>query len=208
MLRKINIILKMLFDYVICFVSILLVSPLLLLISLLIYFEDKGPIIFKQKRIGYKGREFNIYKFRTMCVGAEKIGDGIKVKSKHDPRITKIGYFLRKTSLDELPQLINILLGDMSIVGPRPPVTYHPYEGYKNYPENIKKRFDMKPGLTGLVQVRVRNGVNWEKRFPIDIEYIETFNVLLDLKIILLTAYRVVKPQDIELKVKPNEGKH
>lgn len=174
--------------------------PIFLIISILIKLTSKGPIFFKQERIGRNGKNFNMYKFRTMIVNAENIGDGIRVRSKNDPRITKIGKILRRTSLDELPQLINVIKGDMSLVGPRPPVTYHPYNGYNNYPENAKKRFIVRPGLTGLSQIKYRNGVSWDKRIEIDIKYTENISFLQDIKIILATIKIVFKPVNIELK--------
>ena len=158
---------------------------------------SEGPVFFKQKRLGKDGKVFDIIKFRTMIVNAEKIGDGLTVKSEDDSRITKVGKLLRKTSLDELPQLINVLKGDMSLVGPRPPATYFPYDGYENYPEWAKRRFDMRPGMTGLAQITVRNSVVWDKRIVIDNIYIDEFNILLDTKILLLTVARIIKPQSI-----------
>ena len=132
-----------------------------------------------------------------MVVNAENIGDGLKVQSDNDPRITKIGHFLRKTSIDELPQLFNVFISNMSLVGPRPPATYHPYNGYENYPEWAKKRFEMKPGITGLAQATVRNSVSWDERIKTDNEYIEKFNVLLDMKIIFMTVGRLFGKKDI-----------
>lgn len=181
-------------------VGFIILIPIFLIISILIKLTSKGPIFFKQERIGRNGKAFNMYKFRTMIVNAENIGDGIRVRSKNDPRITKIGRILRRTSLDELPQLINVIKGDMSLVGPRPPVTYHPYNGYNNYPENAKKRFIVRPGLTGLSQIKYRNGVSWDKRIEIDVKYTENISFLEDIKIILATIKIVFKPVNIELK--------
>ena len=183
-------------------VGFIILIPIFLIISILIKLTSKGPIFFKQERIGRNGKVFNMYKFRTMIVNAENIGDGIRVRSKNDPRITKIGKILRRTSLDELPQLINVIKGDMSLVGPRPPVTYHPYNGYNNYPENAKKRFIVRPGLTGLSQIKYRNGVSWDKRIEIDVKYTENISFLEDIKIILATIKIVFKPVNIELKEK------
>lgn len=183
-------------------VGFIILIHIFLIISILIKLTSKGPIFFKQERIGRNGKAFNMYKFRTMIVNAENIGDGIRVRSKNDPRITKIGRILRRTSLDELPQLINVIKGDMSLVGPRPPVTYHPYNGYNNYPENAKKRFIVRPGLTGLSQIKYRNGVSWDKRIEIDVKYTENISFLEDIKIILATIKIVFKPVNIELKEK------
>lgn len=197
MLRKINIILKRLVDIVGSLVGIILLSPILLLISLMIKLTSKGPVLFRQERLGKNGATFKILKFRTMVVGAEKIGDGLTVKSESDSRITKIGALLRKTSLDELPQLINVLIGEMSLVGPRPPVTYFPYEGYNNYPNWAKKRFTMQPGVTGLTQVTVRNSVPWDDRIKVDNKYIDSFTIFIDLKIIIQTILKMFKSENI-----------
>src|SRR5699024_5129681 len=154
-----------------------------LLIAFIIKIDSTGTIFFKQLRLGLNGKEFKIIKFRTMITDAEKIGTGLKVSEENDSRITKIGKFLRKTSLDEMPQLINVFKGDMSLVGPRPPVTYHAYESFVNYPEWAKKRFIVRPGITGLAQVKVRNSVSWNERIKIDNYYIDNFSLLLDLQI-------------------------
>lgn len=190
-------ILKRIFDIIVSGISIVLLSPILIIFSILIKLDSKGPIIFKQKRLGLKGKTFEIFKFRTMIVNAEKIGDGLSVKNESDPRITKLGRFLRKYSIDELPQLFNVFIGDMSIVGPRPPVTYHPYNGIENYPKSAIKRFDMRPGITGLAQVKYRNSKTWDERFKVDIEYVENFNIMLDFKIIFGTIGKVFGSKNI-----------
>src|SRR5699024_4619712 len=145
-MKQFNLVLKRLIDLVGSVFGIILLSPLFVIISVLIKLDSKGAILFKQKRLGKYGEPFYILKFRTMVENAENIGDGLTVKNESDSRITKTGHFLRKTSLDELPQLFNVFIGNMSLVGPRPPVTYFPYDGYENYPEWAKKRFSMKPG--------------------------------------------------------------
>ena len=132
-MRKLNLFLKRLFDILGSLIGLIILSPLFVVISILIKATSNGPVFFMQERLGKGGKTFNIVKFRTMVVNAEKIGDGIKIKSENDDRITKTGRFLRATSLDELPQLWNVLKGDMSLVGPRPPVPYHPYNRYENY---------------------------------------------------------------------------
>ena len=177
--------------------GIILILPLLIVISLSVKFTSKGPIFFRQERLGKKGKVFKSVKFRTVVVNAEKIGDGLKINSENDDRITKVGKFLRATSLDELPQLWNVLVGDMSMVGPRPPATYFPYDGYDNYPDWAKKRFEMRPGMTGLTQVTVRNSVPWDERIAIDIEYMEKFNILLDIKILFKTLKKVFVRENI-----------
>src|SRR5699024_1556681 len=126
---KIQLIIKGILDRLFALIGIIFLSPAFLLIAIVIKIDSSGPVIFNQQRLGENGIPFNIHKFRTMVVGAEKTGDGLKVKSNNDARITKVGNFLRKTSLDELPQLFNVIKGEMSLVGPRPPVVYHPYDG-------------------------------------------------------------------------------
>ena len=186
-MKKYQLICKQVFDIIASSLGLAAISPLFLIICLSIKITDSGDVFFRQQRIGKDGKVFDIIKFRTMVQNAENIGDGLVVQTEDDPRITKVGRILRKTSLDELPQLINIIKGDMSLIGPRPPVTYHPYEGYENYPDRAKKRFEMRPGITGLAQVEKRNSASWEERIGIDVEYVENFSLLLDARIFLKT---------------------
>lgn len=195
-MRSFNLIVKRMFDLMASAIGIIAISPILLIIAIAIKVTSEGPILFKQERLGKDGKVFKIIKFRTMVINAEKIGDGIRVKSESDSRITKVGKFLRATSLDELPQLFNVIKGDMSLVGPRPPLTYHPYK-YNDYSDEQKKRFNMRPGVTGLAQVTVRNSVSWDGRIPIDIEYVNNFNLLEDIKILILTVFKVFKRESI-----------
>lgn len=196
-MRKINLFLKRVIDLLGGTVGLILLAIPFLIIAIKIKRDSPGPVFFKQERLGKNGVPFFIIKFRTMVVNAEHIGTGLRVKNDTDDRITKIGHFLRKTSLDELPQLINVWKGDMSLVGPRPPVTYHPYKGYECYPENRKKRFEMRPGMTGLAQVEVRNSVGWDERMVYDVRYVEQFNIVLDIQILLKTIKRVLKSDSI-----------
>ncbi|RGS81321.1 sugar transferase [Coprococcus sp. AF21-14LB] len=196
-MKKVNLFLKRVFDITASLIGVIILLPVFLIIAVLIKMSSKGPILFKQKRLGKAGKEFWIYKFRTMVVNAEYIGEGLRVSTEDDPRITKIGRFLRATSLDELPQLFNTLNGTMSLVGPRPPVTYHPYKGYTNYPEWAKERFEMRPGITGLAQVTVRNSVSWDERIKVDNQYIENFNIGMDIRILFKTVLKVLKREDI-----------
>ncbi len=196
-MRVINLFVKRCIDFFGSLFGLIVLSPLFIVVVILIKVSSKGPVFFLQDRLGKDGQTFKIIKFRTMVVNAEHLGDGLKVKEGDDPRITMIGRFLRKTSLDELPQLFNTLSGAMSLVGPRPPATYHPYNGYDNYPDWAKKRFEMRPGITGLVQATVRNSESWDDRIKIDNKYIEEFNVLLDFKILIMTFFRVLKSEDI-----------
>ena len=191
---------KRILDFVLSLIALIILMPLLFIIAISIKLTSKGSIFFFQERLGKNGIIFKIIKFRTMIPNAEKIGDGLKVKSESDNRITKIGKILRKTSLDELPQLINVLIGQMSLVGPRPPVTYYPYK-YEDYSEEQKKRFLVRPGITGLAQVKVRNSATWDERIKIDIEYISKINFGYDLKIIFQTAIKIIKSEDTYGKV-------
>lgn len=191
-MRMINLFIKRFFDVLCSSVGLIIASPFMLIIAILVKTSSKGPIFFLQERIGKKGKVFKIIKFRTMILNAENIGTGIVETGKSDPRITKIGHFLRATSMDELPQLVNVVKGDMSLVGPRPPVTYHPYDGYQNYPEWAKPRFEMRPGMTGLVQISTRSLIPWDDRIRIDLDYIKKFNVLLDIKILFGTIKTVL----------------
>ncbi|MBZ2174092.1 sugar transferase [Schnuerera sp. xch1] len=198
-MRNLNLLIKRIIDFFGSLIGIIVISPILIIICIAIKLNSKGPVIFKQERLGKNGKVFKILKFRTMVVNAEKIGDGLKVKNENDNRITKVGKFLRATSLDELPQLWNVIVGDMSLVGPRPPVSYHPYK-YEEYDAIQRRRFDMKPGITGLTQVTVRNSVSWDDRIIIDIKYIEKFNVLLDIKILFKTFKKIFKKESIYTK--------
>lgn len=184
-------------DLVGSIIGLIILSPLFIIIAVSIKISSEGPIFFRQDRVGKNGRVIKIIKFRTMIVNAEHLGDGLRVKEGTDPRITKVGRFLRKTSLDELPQLFNTLNGSMSLVGPRPPATYHPYDGYEAYPDWAKKRFKMRPGITGLAQATVRNSASWNERIRIDNQYIDSFNIWLDIKILFMTVMRVIKSENI-----------
>ncbi|MER2000431.1 MAG: sugar transferase [Lysinibacillus sp.] len=195
-MRKINLVLKRIIDILGSAFGILFLLPLLMLIAFSIKFTSKGPILFRQDRLGKDGKVFKILKFRTMVENAERIGPGLFIESENDSRITKIGKLLRATSLDELPQLWNVFIGEMSLVGPRPPVPYYPYK-YGEYSEFQTKRFDMKPGITGLAQVSVRNSVTWEEKIVFDIEYIRGFSIWLDIKILFKTVRTITNRENI-----------
>ena len=195
-MKCINNITKRLFDIFFSIICILLFFPFFLFISILIKLDSKGPVLFKQERIGLNGSYFKILKFRSMIVGAEKMGTGI-FNYQNDPRETKIGRFLRTYSLDELPQIFNILLGNMSFVGPRPPITYELGE-YEDFCPELKKRFTMKPGITGYAQIKGRNELNWDQKIIFDNKYIDDFKkwgILLDIKILCITVYKVFKKE-------------
>ncbi len=194
MSKNIYLKIKRLLDIIFSFLGIIIVSPIFLIVAIAIKIDSKGPIIFKQKRLGKNGKEFDIYKFRSMIVGAEKIGTGVYSK-KDDNRVTRVGKFIRMTSIDELPQLVNILKGEMSFIGPRPVLTYHPWK-YEDYTEEQLKRFEVRPGVTGWAQIHGRKQLEWDKRIKYDVEYAEKVNFILDIKIFLITIYKVLLMKD------------
>jgi exopolysaccharide biosynthesis polyprenyl glycosylphosphotransferase len=183
---------KDLFDRCVAAAALLLLSPLLALLGLTIWLSDRGPALFTQVRVGKDGRAFRIYKFRTMVVDAEQRKaellatnetDGILFKLRNDPRITAVGAHLRRWSVDELPQLINVFLGDMSLVGPRPAL---PDEAQK-YAEHVHRRLVVKPGITGLWQVSGRSDLSWDESVRLDLRYVENWSFALDLQILWKT---------------------
>jgi lipopolysaccharide/colanic/teichoic acid biosynthesis glycosyltransferase len=190
------IVFKRVLDILFSSVGILVLLPVLLITFLLVKL-DGGPAFFRQKRVGKDGRVFTIYKFRSMCVNAEERLkelecqneiEGLMFKMKDDPRITRVGHFIRKTSIDELPQLWNVLIGDMSMVGPRPPLTRE-VEQYSTY---HKKRLTVTPGCSGLWQVSGRNELNFEQMVDLDIEYIKHQTIKQDLSIIWKTIVMIL----------------
>ena len=187
---------KRFLDVTASFLGLVLLSPLLLAVSILLKTDSRGPVIFRQKRIGRNGKVFEIYKFRSMCVGAEKTGSGVYSR-KGDARVTRIGKILRATSIDELPQLLNILKGEMSFVGPRPPLTYHPWK-YEEYTDFQKRMFEVRPGITGWAQVNGRKDVEWHKRIELNVWYVDHMSLLLDIKIMFMTAFKVLTNADNE----------
>lgn len=191
-MRDIQILIKHGLDKITILILCIVAIPLFILIALCIKLTSKGPIFFVQKRVGKDGKDFNIFKFRTMVQNAEKIGSGIYTE-ENDPRITKIGRILRKTSLDELPQLMNILIGDMSIIGPRPTLRYQ-VEKYTPYQ---MQRLRMRPGVTGLAQVNGRNSLPWSKRIEYDIKYVNNYSLWLDFIIILRTIKVVLTAEGV-----------
>ena len=199
-----SIYIKSYFDIIMAIIGLLVFSVPMIIIALVIKFTSKGSIFFTQKRVGYHGVEFKIYKFRTMMEGAEKYTRYLTPKQveelkqnnfklKNDPRITPIGKILRKTSLDEIPQLINVLKRDMSIVGPRP-VTVE--EKYK-FGSNCDIVLSVKPGITGLAQIGGRSDITFEERMNLDVKYANSASLLLDISIILKTILVVLKKEGI-----------
>jgi exopolysaccharide biosynthesis polyprenyl glycosylphosphotransferase len=188
---------KRIIDIVISSTTLMLFSPLMLIVALLIKMTSHGPVFFKQIRCGLNGRKFVFYKFRSMVMNAETLKDnlleqnemdGPVFKMKRDPRITRLGYFLRRTSIDELPQLINVLKGDMSIVGPRPPLV-NEVENYKIWQ---RRRLSLKPGITCIWQVSGRNKISFDQWMKMDLEYIDHWSLLLDVKILFRTFFVVL----------------
>ena len=186
--------LKRLIDLFGSVIGLIVLSPIILVVSLLIKFESKGPIIFSQDRIGKDGKVFKMYKFRSMVVNAEELKEKLKdqnemsgpmFKMKEDPRVTKIGKFIRKTSIDELPQLINIVKGDMSLVGPRPSL---PKE-VEQFEDWMMERLEVKPGLTCYWQVSGRNNIDFEDWMKLDIKYVRERNLIIDIKLIFKTVF-------------------
>lgn len=180
---------KSFFDKIFALLILLVFSPLLVSIIFLIWFEDRRNVFFKQARGGYKNTIFYIYKFRTMKNTLDAQGNLLP----DDQRVTKMGSFLRKTSLDELPELINILRGEMSFVGPRPFIS----EYLSYYNEAQKRRHDVKPGITGWAQINGRNSISWEDKFKMDLWYIDNLSFILDMKILFLTFWKVIARKDI-----------
>jgi undecaprenyl phosphate N,N'-diacetylbacillosamine 1-phosphate transferase len=185
-------ILKRIINIICGVIGLIITSPLWLYVVIKIKAEDRGPVFFIQERVGKDGKLFRMYKFRSMVVGAEKKGLGVFV-STDDERITKIGKFIRKTSIDELPQLINVLKGEMSIVGPRPTLEYQ----VERYNKEQKRRLLVKPGITGWAQVNGRNNMTWPEKIKLDLWYVDHWSVGLDLKIIGRTIWSVFKREGI-----------
>ena len=181
--------LKKLFDKTLALFLIILFSPIYIVVSLLIFFKMGSPILFRQKRPGYKEEIFGIYKFRTMT--NEKDANGNLLPDEQ--RLVGIGKFIRSTSLDELPQLFNVLKGEMSFVGPRPLLE----EYLPLYNQKQKRRHDVKPGITGWAQVNGRNAISWDQKFDYDVWYVDNQSFWLDIKILWLTFLKVVKRSDI-----------
>jgi len=180
---------KRICDFIVASVALIVLFPFLFITAILIKLDSKGPIIFKQERLGKNGVPFKIWKFRSMCVGAEKQGSGV-YSYKGDARVTKVGRIIRATSIDEIPQLVNILKGDMALIGPRPALTYHPWP-YEQYTDHQKHMFDVLPGVTGWAQVNGRKEVPWPERIELNVWYAKNMSLWLDLKIFFMTVFKV-----------------
>lgn len=186
--------LKRVLDIVFSFLALVILSPLFLVTAVAVRLDSRGPVIFRQKRLGLDARAFDIYKFRTMCVGAEHMGSGV-YSGADDARVTKVGRILRALSIDELPQLVNILRGEMSFIGPRPPLTYHPWP-LETYTKEQLHMFAVRPGMTGWAQVHGRKDVEWHKRIQLNCWYVDHVSFWLDIRIFFLTVFQVLKNEN------------
>ena len=187
---------KRFFDSVIAICALILLSPVMLITALAVRLESEGPVIFRQKRLGLDGKEFEILKFRSMANNSEHTGSGV-YSGKDDMRVTKVGKIIRKTSIDELPQLVNILKGEMALIGPRPPLTYHPWP-IEEYTDGQRRMFEVRPGITGWAQVNGRKEVEWNRRIELNVWYVDHVSFLLDLKIMFKTVFKVLTNADNE----------
>lgn len=190
---------KRIIDTIIACVMLIIISPILLIVAIAVKLDSKGPAIFKQDRIGKDFKPFKMYKFRSMVVNAQNMGTGVYAFAG-DPRITKVGRIIRKTSLDELPQLWNIMKGDMAFVGPRAPVVGH-FPAWKELNEAYRRRFTILPGITGLAQVTGRNELPWDEKVYYDnvyIDKIKKYGILYDAKMWFMTFIRVLSMKDVE----------
>lgn len=197
-MNRMNLFIKRVFDIVSSSLFAILLIPLWIIVSIAIKVDSQGPVLFKQGRRTKDGRVFEMLKFRSMVVNAEKTGAGL-FNYENDPRVTKVGRFLRDTSIDELPQLWNIVKGDMSVVGPRPCVTYE-LGDFDTLNKRYRKRFEVKAGLTGLAQVKGRNIFSWDDKVGYDNQYVDEFKrigVIEDIKILAWSVGKVFKKDDI-----------
>lgn len=184
-----HLMLKRMMDICGSIIGIIILSPVYLIVAILVHRNLGSPIIFRQKRPGKNGKVFEMLKFRSMLDKTDKNGEVLPDKK----RLTSFGMKLRSTSLDELPELFNVLKGDMSLVGPRPLLV----EYLKLYSKEQNKRHNMKPGITGLAQINGRNSISWSEKLKYDVEYVDNFNILLDIKILFITIYKVIKREGI-----------
>jgi len=185
--KKIGFYIKRIFDVIISLISLIILFPVFIISAILIKLDSKGPVFFMQERVGKSGKIFKIFKFRTMVVNAEKIGLGYSLQ-KNDSRITKVGKYLRSTGIDELPQILNVLKDEMSLVGPRPTLLYQ----VKKYSSWERRRLEMRPGITSLMIISGHNKLSWPKKIKTDIYYIDHWSLWLDLKILFKTVWVII----------------
>lgn len=185
---------KRVIDTVIGLLVLALLWPVILIAALAIVIEDPGPVLFRQERLGKDGQVFKMLKLRTMKVNSEHTGSGV-YSGKGDPRVTKVGRVLRATSIDELVQAVHLVSGKMSLIGPRPPLTYHPWP-LEKYTAEQRHMFDVRPGITGWAQVHGRKGVEWHKRIELNCWYAEHVSFLLDVRIFFMTIAKVFTNAD------------
>ena len=185
---------KRILDVLLSGCALVVLTPVLLIVAVLVRTKLGSPIIFCQERPGKDEKIFKMYKFRSMTDGAEHTGSGV-YSGKGDARVTKVGKIIRATSIDELPQLINIIVGDMAIIGPRPPLTYHPWP-VEQYTEEQFHMFDVRPGITGWAQVHGRKGVEWHERIKMNVWYTQHVSFVLDIKILFMTVFKVLRNED------------
>ena len=181
-------------DVLISVLALVILSPVILVSALAVFLDSGRPVLFKQERIGFKGKVFRMYKFRSMVHNAEHTGSGV-YSEEDDDRVTKVGRVIRSLSIDELPQLINILKGDMSLIGPRPPLTYHPWT-YDKYTKEQLHMFDVRPGITGWAQINGRKAVEWHKRIELNNWYVDHVSFPLDCRILFTTFFKVLSRAD------------
>ena len=186
--------LKRVIDCAIAVPALLVAAIPMALIAIAVKLDSPGPVIFRQQRLGRDGRIFDMLKFRSMCLNAEHMGSGV-YSEKGDKRVTRVGRFLRATSLDELPQLINILRGDMALIGPRPPLTYHPWPLEEYTPEQ-RRMFEVRPGITGWAQINGRKAVEWHRRIELNVWYVDHVSFSLDVRIFFLTIKKVLRNEN------------
>ena len=189
---------KRILDVTLSVLALIVLCWLYLIIAVIIKLTSPGPVLFKQDRIGRNGKVFKFYKFRSMRVNAEHTGSGV-YSDRNDPRVTKVGKFIRATSIDELPQLFNILKGEMALIGPRPPLTYHPWK-WEEYTDEQRRMFDVRPGITGWAQVNGRKDVEWNRRIELNVWYVDHVSFGLDFKIFWLTIFKIITNADNENK--------
>ncbi|SHL93963.1 sugar transferase [Fibrobacter sp. UWB7] len=197
-MHTIHCFIKRLFDILSASALALALTPLWIVVAIAIKLDSKGPVFFKQGRRTKDGRIFNMLKFRSMVVNAEQMDVGL-FNYENDPRVTKVGRFLRNSSIDELPQLFNIIKGDMSVVGPRPSVSYE-LGDFDTLNKRYKKRFQVKAGLTGLAQTKGRNDISWDNKVEFDNQYVDEFNrigIFADIKILFDSVIKVFKKENI-----------